>query len=849
MELYENTSLWKNAFEPKDDGFDKSRNELVTAYQNFRNRVVHLLQQIQKEIPSLTLHDITHVDSLWRVASEIAGFDFDLNPAEAFVLGGAFLLHDAAHCRAAFPGGLLELQQTTEWQDSVAQRGIALETLIEGSEPFQAILFDTLRALHPKHARKLPFAYWSSGVGGANLHLFPHEELCEAYGHIIGEIAESHWWHPHELESFAHKRPSSPVCLAPANWTVDMLKVAVLLRTADAAHIDALRAPRFLMAMNQPHGLSKDHWQFQARLNQPKCDQERDELVFSGSPFPQEELSAWWLAFDAACLVNKELASADLLLRDNHRPQRLAARSVTGTQSPEIFAKYVPADGWHPVDTSIKITDIKSIVERFGGEKLYGSDPSAALRELLQNAVDSVHACRALGGLGDNEGEIEVALEDAPEGHWLHVTDTGIGMSRYVLTEVLLDFGRSLWRSTALRGEWSGLSVSGFESIGQFGIGFFSVFMLGERVQVVTRRYDPKEGEAPQWLLDFAAGTNSRPTLRIPTINERIKRHGTRVSVLISQEKLKALCTKQNSWRNDSALISFDQVCSRIAPAIDLDLYVKNNAEARQLAVRANDWLTLSSCDLFRRIIPGHLEHISTTQFGFWAHLSEIRDSTGNIIGRCAVQPLYFGTNPGIGVVKGLFAGNVVGIAGIIMSKPQSDLARKESIPAISLLEIRHWAENQKMLLLRHLKLKAINSALLALFGVGHTSLILGKFGGQTVSYEKFILLAQEVNIIIVHSGDVNYEEDEDVLRRDFESDFEVNENLLELPHLQYPPIWLNQFDDTTLRNKWSLESALDSALVEAWKNVEWNEGIEIVGSVYRTDITRKCRIASRQVE
>ena len=610
MELYETTSLWKNAFDSKGDSCDNARKKLVTAYQDFRDRVAILLQQIQKELPSLTLHDITHVDSLWRVASEIAGPDFDLNPAEAFVLGGALLLHDAAHCRAAFPCGLVELQQTTEWQDSAAHHGFALDALTEGTEPFQIVLFDTLRALHPKQAKKLPFAKWPSGVNGANIHLFPNDELRGAYGHIIGEIAESHWRYPHELESIVHKKTSSPVCLIPANWPVDMLKVALLLRTADAAHIDAKRAPQFLMAINQPQGISKEHWQFQTRLNQPKCDIERGELVISGSPFPEKELSAWWLAYDSACLANKELAAADLLLKDNHRAQRFAARSITGTHSPEAFSLHVPTDGWYPLDTAIKITNIKSVVERFGGEKLYGNDPSSALRELLQNAVDAVHACRHWGGLDANEGEIEIALEETTGGYWLHVTDTGIGMSRYVLTEVLLDFGRSLWRSAELRGEWSGLSSSDFEAIGQFGIGFFSVFMLGEQVRVITRRCEHKDGETSQWLLNFSDGTNNRPTLRTPVGIERLKRHGTRVSVLISQEKLKALCTKQSNWpqKTDSSSISLVQACARLAPAVDMNLYVKSSEENRQLAVGANDWLSLPSIDLLRRIAPGYME-------------------------------------------------------------------------------------------------------------------------------------------------------------------------------------------------------------------------------------------------
>lgn len=60
-----------------------------------RERVRQLIQEIGAVLPDVTVHDITHVDALWRVAGEIAGGDYPLNPAEAFVLGGGFLLHDA----------------------------------------------------------------------------------------------------------------------------------------------------------------------------------------------------------------------------------------------------------------------------------------------------------------------------------------------------------------------------------------------------------------------------------------------------------------------------------------------------------------------------------------------------------------------------------------------------------------------------------------------------------------------------------------------------------------------------------------------------------------------------------
>lgn len=567
-------------------------------------------------------------------------------------------------------------------------------------------------------------------------------------------------------------------------------------------------------------------------------------MVFSSSPFPQKELTAWWLAYDVACLANKELASADLLLRDNHLP-RLAARSVTGTQSPEVFARHVPTYEWHPIDTSIRITDIKSIVERFGGEKLYGSNPAGALRELLQNAVDAVHACRSLGGLNSLEGEIEIALETDPDGYWLHVIDTGIGMSRYVLTEVLLDFGRSLWNSADLRGEWSGLSASGFEAIGQFGIGFFSVFMLGARVQVATRRYEHKENEASQWLLEFTDGTRKRPTLRVPSGNEKLKKHGTRVSVLISQEKLEALLKKPGQLQKDLNKISFLQACSLLAPMIDIDLYTKDIGGIRQLAVKANDWLLLPSLDLLRRIKPANFEKISGDNFGIWSHLSELRDGAGRVIGRCAVQT---SGNFGIGTVKGLLAGTVERMAGVILSKPQSDLARRESIPDISLSEVQSWAEKQKLLLLEHGHLGASQSALLACFGSSYTGLTLGQFGGKSLTYEEFIAVTQDMDKIFVHYGDIEHDNyyDDDVSLKNFEDGFEAVAVLLELSSTK-PPDWLDNIDDDVVsRNKWSMESALISALSESWGKVEWDHDNVAVGDVNGTSIIRQCQIVTR---
>lgn len=851
MNDYRQSPLWKQAFLNQEDGLDGQRNFLISAFTDFRKRVSLLVAQIHKDLPSLTVHDITHIDALWWTASEIAGQDYPLNPAEAFVLGGAFLLHDAAHCIAAYPGGIDEIRSLPEWKYFAAMAKVEPDALMHGTDQFQLVLFEVLRALHPKQARRLALLHWAAPNDTSPLFLLPHDELRQAFGDAIGRVAESHWTAPHELETLNHLRINPPTCLHPAPWTVDILKLAILLRTADAAHIDAQRAPRFLLALVQPGGSSLAHWEFQSRMHEVKRDPDlsRNDLCVSGSAFPPSEQDAWWMAYDASRMIDSELRAADRILADLHR-HRLAVRSVAFSYSPEAFSRNVPTEGWQPVDTSIKITDIKSMVERFGGEKLYGQDPASALKEFLQNAIDAIHACRKLGGLGEEEGEIEVAVDDVPEGHWLHITDTGIGMSRYVLTEVLLDFGHSLWKNPELRGEWSGLPATGFEAIGQFGIGFFSVFMLGQRVRVATRRYESKEGESEQWLLEFSAGTDKRPILRVPTDSERLRRHGTRLSVLINKEKMLGLCPGKAEWFKVTARLPFFKACARLAPALDINLFVRSADGIRQQVIKANDWKTISPIELLERIEPTHYGDASLDKFGHWSHLSEFYDSKGNVAGRCAIKlESYHYDKLGIGVVKGLFAGSVLGLAGVVFSKPQDDLARKTANPDVSLSEVQRWANEQKKLLLEHEQIDKENSALLARFGADHTDLIFGNFGGQYLSQEEFIETVRTLPSIKIHDEKVSHDDDDDVLKRDFDNYFEADEFLLELSS-QPEPSWLKQIDSGALtRDSWSLDAALESALNEAWGGVDWDESDEVVGTVNGTEIIRRCRIATPNLE
>jgi hypothetical protein len=134
-----------------------------------------------------------------------------------------------------------------------------------------------------------------------------------------------------------------------------------------------------------PSGISALHWSFQERLARPHI--ELDAVVFTtGQPFGREDAEAWWLSYDTLNAVDRELRDVDLLLQSRDR-EVLKARRVKGAGSPQILARTVQTRGWRPVDARLQVSDVPRIVENLGASKLYGNDPTVALRELIQTDI------------------------------------------------------------------------------------------------------------------------------------------------------------------------------------------------------------------------------------------------------------------------------------------------------------------------------------------------------------------------------------------------------------------------------------------------------------------------------
>ena len=126
------------------------------------------------------------------------------------------------------------------------------------------------------------------------------------------------------------------------------------------------------------------------------------------------------------------------------------------------------------------------------------SDKEIFLRELISNAADACDRLRyraiAEPELLDGDGEFRIRIEVDKAARTIAVTDNGEGMAREELVENLGTIARS--GTAAFADRLTGDAKNDVALIGQFGVGFYSAFMVAERVRVVSRAAGAEEAFA-----------------------------------------------------------------------------------------------------------------------------------------------------------------------------------------------------------------------------------------------------------------------------------------------------------------------------------------------------------------
>lgn len=142
----------------------------------------------------------------------------------------------------------------------------------------------------------------------------------------------------------------------------------------------------------------------------------------------------------------------------------------------------------------VSTENIFPIIKKF----LY-SDHEIFLRELVSNAVDATQKLKTLSSAGDFKGEfgdLTIRVSVNKKKKTLTISDRGLGMSEEEINKYINQIAFSSAEEFLEKYKNQGNSM-----IGHFGLGFYSAFMVSEKVEIITRSFK-EEAKAVRWECD-----------------------------------------------------------------------------------------------------------------------------------------------------------------------------------------------------------------------------------------------------------------------------------------------------------------------------------------------------------
>ncbi len=316
---------------------------------------------------------------------------------------------------------------------------------------------------------------------------------------------------------------------AVGTYVVNLAYLATVLRLADILDFDRERTPdQLYRSISFTNPVSMQEWEKHRQVEGWKIDRDAVRFECACERPEYEQAIRHFLRF-----IDDELAAAhDLTRRFPAGFTKYAIDLPTRTDGSRVRAR----DGRYLYVGDLEISlNRDEIVRLLMTEKLYGH-PSLAIRELLQNAWDALRHRKAImkrdDGVEWSGGFVEFEHSVNEHGReFIRCVDNGVGMDQRIVKDFLVRVGRSYYRSPAFEQERLTFAQANadFDPCARFGIGFMSLFMLGDQIVIHTRRYGGSSGGLGEPLIVEINGLGSLIVLRRGAENQPA---GTSIQVI-----------------------------------------------------------------------------------------------------------------------------------------------------------------------------------------------------------------------------------------------------------------------------------------------------------------------------
>lgn len=432
---------------------------------------------IRDTFPMYTLHDETHICNVLRIMAQLLGDHTDkLMRDEAAMLVLAACCHDMGMSYSD-----QEKQELFDDRDRLDQYleqhhdeyVKAYKTNPDEPTFTDEMLRKYLRSIHHERISEL-----------LNRKPWPECLRGKVDRKDLVRVCQSHGDNPSSLNDLG------------CTPTVDLRFCAVLLRLADILDFDTIRAPKavydycgFNDAKGDEAKYSKTEWEKHLASQGFDFIHVADRSVPYDLPYHATSKS---MQIEQA--VNSYLDWVDSELNECGKLLRRYVGEWQDFILPNKILRLIETEGY--VSGQYHLTmDQDKVMELLVGEELY-SDPSAFVRELIQNAIDAVRTREQLDKQRPKNWKPQINIRswmDEDGYHWFRIEDNGTGMTKEIVESYFLKIGRSYYTSDTFQKDKIRCGADPeYTPISRFGIGILSCFMGGKdsnQVEVSTKRF------------------------------------------------------------------------------------------------------------------------------------------------------------------------------------------------------------------------------------------------------------------------------------------------------------------------------------------------------------------------
>lgn len=488
-----------------------------------------------------TRHDISHVNEMLRIAEWLIPEDTkqSMTSSDFLMLTLAIYFHDLG--MVVSQNEFNNRNTNSEFlRFKSAKINSATKEYKEFYEDESYLYQEFVRQFHAERIRgwldlNSPNKYGLSDEQQSIINsMFSSAQDFDLFKNDLGMICESH--HLDDLNDFSKYRIQSRYGNSD-DEIVNLNYVAIILRIADLLHITNDRTPsipRILIDVDNP--ISILEWEKQKAVKAIAAQKKRNNEGCIDDTIPKDtiEVTAHFSGSETAeayfglssylNYVKSELISCNKIAEQ--------AKKMEGSKCSfpwtEIDETHIRTEGFEAKKLSFTIEQ-ENILKLLVGHTLY-NDSSVVVRELAQNAIDSIKLQRIIdirNNKPSNNGKVSVRWDE--NDRTLSFYDNGTGMTIYDIENYLLRVGSSKYRQQDFIEKYTE-----FTPISRFGIGILTCFMVANDVDIITNHV-----ESEKLNIICLRNVNGKYLLRKEAkegADEYIKEHGTIIKLHVRSD-------------------------------------------------------------------------------------------------------------------------------------------------------------------------------------------------------------------------------------------------------------------------------------------------------------------------